>query len=98
MMTPLMIAASITSGACAGYLAPSVARWMTGRGDRIDLLACPACFSMLVVLLFNVRWFLWPDAMAVMDDSEMAAWSGLRVLSIIASASLLWAFVKVRRV
>ena len=98
MMTPLMIAASIASGACAGYLAPSVARWMTGRGDRIDLLACPVCFAMAVTALFNARWLLWPDAIGMMASDEFAAWTGLRVLSIIGSAAVFRSFVLARRV
>lgn len=97
-MTLLLIIAAASAMACALYLAPSVFRWFAGQGDRIDLLACPACFVALVAGLFNVRWLIWPDAVAVMNPSEFAVWTGLRTLSIIGWLVTIHAFRQVRRV
>lgn len=97
-MSALILVSLATSAGCAAYLLPSVARWMTGRGDRIDMLACPVCFVMAITALFNARWLLWPDAIGVMASDEFAAWTGLRVLSIIGSAAVFRSFVLARRV
>ena len=80
-----------------GLFLPCVLRIWRGRGDALDWIGSPAAFVAMLQVGFVLRWLLFPNAVAVMRDGELALWAGLYALSALCAVSFVLAWRIARR-
>jgi len=79
----------------AVYLLPAVGSMWSGNQQAA--LATPILAFSWLMVLFSVRWLIWPAALSVMHTDELAFWAGLYTLSSICALGVTYGAWLTRR-